>query len=229
MSDPDDPSRWQAEDVISRGFKHDPEFVKLVENTAAVDDLDVDRYDATSSRVGRARCSRSSGRRTCMPSSPSSTRRASRRPPCATGPPSCAMPGCPPVNRWSAGKTVTGFANIEEDFSDQAVWESGALDRSKHVMPWRIEDELKKLGANYIQAGLWKGYAVRDGNLITGQQNFSGAEYGRGHRSPRPLADGCEHPGLRQPACARPAARAASAANGLRVGAIRSLGRVQAV
>ena len=37
-------------------------------------------------------------------------------------------------------------------------------------MPWRIEDELKALGANYIQAGLWKGFAVRDGNLITGQQ-----------------------------------------------------------
>jgi putative intracellular protease/amidase len=32
--------------------------------------------------------------------------------------------------------------------------------------PWRIEDELKKLGANYIQAGLWRGFAVRDGNLI---------------------------------------------------------------
>jgi len=25
-------------------------------------------------------------------------------------------------------------------------------------------------------AGLWKGFAIRDGNLITGQQNFSGAE-----------------------------------------------------
>ena len=74
------------------------------------------------------------------------------------------------------GKTVTGFANVEEDFSDQAVWDSGALPRDKHVMPWRIEDELKKLGANYVQAGLWKGYAIRDGNLITGQQNFSGAE-----------------------------------------------------
>jgi hypothetical protein len=24
----------------------------------------------------------------------------------------------------------------------------------KDVMPWRIEDEMKKLGANYIQAGL---------------------------------------------------------------------------
>jgi putative intracellular protease/amidase len=43
-------------------------------------------------------------------------------------------------------------------------------------MPWRIEDELKTLGVNYIQAGMWKGFAVRDRNLITGQQNFSGSE-----------------------------------------------------
>jgi putative intracellular protease/amidase len=43
-------------------------------------------------------------------------------------------------------------------------------------MPWRIEDELKRLGANYVQSGLWRGFAVRDGNLITGQQNFSGSE-----------------------------------------------------
>jgi len=27
-----------------------------------------------------------------------------------------------------------------------------------------------------VQAGRWRGFAVRDGNLITGQQNFSGAE-----------------------------------------------------
>jgi putative intracellular protease/amidase len=46
-------------------------------------------------------------------------------------------------------------------------------------MPWRIEDELKAIGANYIQAGLWRGFAVRDGNLITGQQNFSGTETAR--------------------------------------------------
>ena len=74
------------------------------------------------------------------------------------------------------GKTVTGFANVEEDFADNAVWSMGLLPRDKHVMPWRIEDELKKIGANYIQAGLWRGFAVRDGNLITGQQNFSGGE-----------------------------------------------------
>ena len=65
---------------------------------------------------------------------------------------------------------------MEEDFADDAVWQMGALPRDKRLMPWRIEDELKKLGANYVQAGLWRGYAVRDGNLITGQQNFSGSE-----------------------------------------------------
>ena len=74
------------------------------------------------------------------------------------------------------GKTVTGFANVEEDYADNASWEMGILSREKHVMPWRIEDELKRLGANYIQAGLWRGFAIRDGNLITGQQQFSGRE-----------------------------------------------------
>ncbi|TPK41383.1 hypothetical protein FJ492_20560 [Mesorhizobium sp. B2-5-4] len=82
----------------------------------------------------------------------------------------------------AAGKTVTGFANIEEDFADNATWRMDALERGKHLMPWRIEDELKAIGANYIQAGLWRAFAVRDGNLITGQQNFSGAETARAVR-----------------------------------------------
>jgi putative intracellular protease/amidase len=73
-------------------------------------------------------------------------------------------------------KSVTGFANVEEDYADNAVWTMKLLARDKHVMPWRIEDELKKIGANYMQAGLWRGFAVRDGNLVTGQQNFSPLE-----------------------------------------------------
>ena len=73
------------------------------------------------------------------------------------------------------GKTVTGFANVEEDFADQAVWELNLLPRDKHVMPWRIEDEMRRIGANFVHAGLWRPFAIRDGNLITGQQNFSGA------------------------------------------------------
>ena len=74
------------------------------------------------------------------------------------------------------GKIVTGFVNIEEDFADEAVWNYNLLSRGRHVMLWRIEEELRKIGANYIQGGLWKGFAIRDSNLITGQQNFSGSE-----------------------------------------------------
>jgi putative intracellular protease/amidase len=66
------------------------------------------------------------------------------------------------------GKTVTGFANVEEDFSDAAV--------GTRVMPYRVEDELRARGANYIQAGLFKAFAIRDQNLITGQQQYSGAK-----------------------------------------------------
>jgi putative intracellular protease/amidase len=67
-----------------------------------------------------------------------------------------------------AGKTMTGFANVEEDFADEYV--------GTRVMPWHIEDAAKERGANYIQAGRFKPFAVRDGRLITGQQQYSGAE-----------------------------------------------------
>src|SRR3712207_7681075 len=53
-----------------------------------------------------------------------------------------------------------------EDFADNAVWGMNLLPRDKHLMPWRIEDELKRLGANYVQAGPWRGFAIRDRNLI---------------------------------------------------------------
>jgi putative intracellular protease/amidase len=65
-----------------------------------------------------------------------------------------------------AGKTITGFSNVEEEFSDRFV--------GQKVMPWRVEDALKERGANFIQGGLFKAFAVRDGRLITGQQQYSG-------------------------------------------------------
>ena len=40
-------------------------------------------------------------------------------------------------------------------------------------MPFRVEDELKRRGANYVQGGLFKAFAVRDGRLITGPQQYS--------------------------------------------------------
>jgi len=42
------------------------------------------------------------------------------------------------------------------------------------IMPWRLEDALRERGANFIGNGLFKPFAVRDGRLITGQQQYSG-------------------------------------------------------
>lgn len=66
------------------------------------------------------------------------------------------------------GRTLTGFANSEEDYADQFV--------GKKVMPFRIQDEAVALGANFITAPAFRPFAFRDGQLITGQQQNSGAE-----------------------------------------------------
>ncbi|MBV9917589.1 MAG: type 1 glutamine amidotransferase domain-containing protein [Solirubrobacterales bacterium] len=176
MSDPEDASQWQAEDVISRGYKHDPGFVKRIESTRGVDELKVEDYDVLVVAGGQ-------GPMFTFEKAENLQRKFAEF--YESGKVTAALCHGTAILRYAklsngqplvTGKTVTGFANVEEDFADEAVWDAGALERDKHVMPWRIEDEVKKLGANYIQAGLWKGFAVRDGNLVTGQQNFSGSE-----------------------------------------------------
>jgi putative intracellular protease/amidase len=176
MSDPRDPSGYSASDLISMGFIATPKLAALAQETKKTTDLSVDGFDAIIVAGGQGPMFTfekatqlhkkfvaffEAGKVTAALCHGVAILRYAR-----------LSNGKPLV----AGKTVTGFANIEEDFADNAVWEMGALPRDKHVMPWRIEDELKSLGANYIQAGLWRGFAVRDGNLITGQQNFSGGE-----------------------------------------------------
>jgi len=63
------------------------------------------------------------------------------------------------------GKRVTGFSNSEED----AV---GLTD----IVPFLVEDELKKNGGDYSKAADWKPYVITDGNLITGQNPASSAD-----------------------------------------------------
>jgi putative intracellular protease/amidase len=66
------------------------------------------------------------------------------------------------------GKTWTGFANAEEDFADQAA--------GVKIQPYRIEDEARKIpNTTFKVAAAFSAYAIRDGNLITGQQQNSGA------------------------------------------------------
>lgn len=60
------------------------------------------------------------------------------------------------------GKRVTGFTNSEEE----AVQLTG-------VVPFLVEDELKRLGGRYQKAGDWADFTVVDGRLITGQNPSS--------------------------------------------------------
>ncbi|MEZ4630822.1 MAG: hypothetical protein R2880_08965 [Deinococcales bacterium] len=65
------------------------------------------------------------------------------------------------------GKTWTGFANSEEQFADNFV--------GKRIQPFWIEEEAKKLNnSNFIVDSAFKAHAIRDANLITGQQQYSG-------------------------------------------------------
>lgn len=176
MSDPRDASGYSADDLISMGFIATPKLAELIEATRPVREIDLDGFDAIIVAGGQA------------PMFTFETATDLQEKFVAfyeAGKVTAALCHGTAILRYAKlsngeplakGKTVTGFANVEEDFADEAVWGMGAMLRGEHLMPWRIEDELKALGANYVQAGLWRGFAVRDGNLITGQQNFSGAE-----------------------------------------------------
>jgi len=56
------------------------------------------------------------------------------------------------------GKDLTGFSDSEEE----------AVQLTK-IVPFLLEDELKKLGANYSKGPDWGSYVKVDGLLITGQ------------------------------------------------------------
>ena len=70
------------------------------------------------------------------------------------------------------GKTWTGFANSEEQFADSFV--------GKRIQPLWIEEEARKIpGTNFVVDQAFRPFAVRDGRLVTGQQQYSGAEAAR--------------------------------------------------
>jgi putative intracellular protease/amidase len=60
------------------------------------------------------------------------------------------------------GKRVTGFTNSEEE----------AVHLTK-VVPFLVEDELKRLGGHFEKSGDWVDFTIVDGRLITGQNPAS--------------------------------------------------------
>jgi putative intracellular protease/amidase len=60
------------------------------------------------------------------------------------------------------GKRVTGFTNTEEEEVQLT-----------EVVPFLVEDELKRLGGLYEKAPNWQSFVIVDGRLITGQNPAS--------------------------------------------------------
>lgn len=179
LSDPNDASGYSETDLISQGFLHTPELMAQVARTRPVTDIVLDRFDAIVVAGGQSPMF--SFEKAAALHEKFAEFHAAGKIAAALCHGVAVLAFARQANGEyiAKGKTVTGFANVEEDFADNAGWDMGALPRGKALMPWRIEDRLKAIGANYVQAGLWRGFAVRDGNLITGQQNFSGAETAR--------------------------------------------------
>jgi putative intracellular protease/amidase len=166
LSDPRDASKWSAEDLISMGFLSTPELAAKLNDTPALSDLDMSDYDAIMVAGGQ---------------SPMFTFRehkglgaAIRAFYEAEKPVGVYCHGLAALvdltlkdgSYLVEGKTLTGFSDVEEDYGNRAA--------GVEIMPWRLEPLLKERGANYVSAGLFKAFAIRDGRLVTGQQQYSG-------------------------------------------------------
>lgn len=171
-SDPEDASEYSAHDLVSLGFKHSPKHRALIESTRSIDDVDAAAFDAIFVTGGQSPMVTFRGN-TKLASLVARFYEAGKITALV-----CHGTCLLLETRLSngellvQGKTWTGFANSEEVFADSFV--------GKRIQPFWIEDEGRKLsGTNFVVDGRFREFAVRDGRLITGQQQFSGAAAAR--------------------------------------------------
>lgn len=166
-SDPRDESGYSADDLISLGFIESPRHARLVEATTPLSDVAIDDHDAVlfvggqgpmftfvdNDEVHRVLTGfYEAGKVTGVICHATAVLLTARR---------------PDGRLVVEGKTWTGFANAEERFADEYV--------GRRIQPFWIEDEAKALrDTNFVVDGRFKPHAMRDGNLVTGQQQYSG-------------------------------------------------------
>lgn len=170
-SDPRAENGYSASDALSLGYLHQPAFTALLQNTPSLDNLRAADFDAIVVTGGQ------SPMFTFM-DNPRLHRLFAEFHEAGKVTAALCHGTCILLKTrlsdgtlLAAGKRITGFTNAEEDFADQAV--------GRKVMPFRIEDEARKLGLNFVAAPAFRPHAVRDGRLITGQQQNSGEEVAR--------------------------------------------------
>lgn len=170
LSDPRDPSGYSEHDLLSMGFLNTPKLMALTENTRRLEDVNPDDYDALFLCGGQGPMYTFINNEVVHQFFADFYETGKISAVICHG--TCILLKTHLSNGslLIEGKTWTGFADSEEDFADQIV--------GQKLQPFRIEEEAKKLPikTNYINGGQFKAFAVRDGNLITGQQQYSGAE-----------------------------------------------------
>jgi putative intracellular protease/amidase len=166
-SDPRDESGYSAEDLISLGFINSPAHMKLVEQSKPLADVSIEDYDGALFVGGQGPMYTfwNDERVHALVASFYQAGKVTAVICHAT----CALLKARLTDGrlLVEGKTWTGFANSEERFADDFV--------GQKIQPFWIEDEARKLeNTNFIVNARFKPHAVRDGNLITGQQQYSG-------------------------------------------------------
>jgi putative intracellular protease/amidase len=171
-SDPRDDSGYSAHDLITLGFMNSPEHMRGVEESRPLAELHLDDHDAVflvggqgpmytffeDERVHNLIVSfYEAGKPTVVVCHATCALLKARR-----------SSGALLVD----GLTWTGFADSEEQFADDFVGQT--------IQPFWIEREAKRLDhTNFIANSRFKPHAVRDGHLITGQQQYSGSAAAR--------------------------------------------------
>lgn len=172
FSDPRHDSGYSAHDLVSLGFLSSPKHAALLQTTLALESVDPGAYDAVFVCGGQAPMVTFIDNQGLHAFLVRAWEAGKVLALVCHG--TCVLLKlCTADGRLLVeGKTWTGFANSEEQFAEQAV--GGKL------QPFWIETEARKLsGTNFIVHKAFEPFAVRDGRLITGQQQNSGAAVAR--------------------------------------------------
>ena len=167
-SDPEDASGYSAHDILSLGFKKSATHYALVEDTKSIEGVSPTDYDALFVSGGQSPMFTFRGN-TALQQLVAAFYEAGKVTALV-----CHATCLLLETKLSSGallvegKTWTGFANAEERFADEFV--------GRRIQPFWIEDEARALPrTNFIVDQAFRDFAVRDGLLVTGQQQFSGA------------------------------------------------------
>lgn len=168
FSDPEDESQYAADDILSLGFKKSPTHLSLLQNTRPISDVSSAEYDAIFVAGGQSPMVSMIDDEALHAFVAIAYEANKIVAVVCHGTCILLKTRLSSGNLLVCGKTWTGFANAEEKYADDFV--------GQKIQPFWIEEEARKLeNTNFITGGTFKPFAVRDGNLITGQQQFSGA------------------------------------------------------